>query len=202
MNTEQQQCLLGALGYYALRRQDGTLAIDGKVGEATRAAIFRFQKDHEQRPDGSRLQTDGIWGRETEQAIRQVIGTDEDMAPGTYRWVDPEAFRCRCAGKYCGGWPARPSEKILGLLEQIGEHFRKPIQAHSGCRCLRWNEAVGGSPGSRHLTGSAMDFHLEGVSHQALYDYAESLLGDSGGLGLYDWGIHLDDREQKGRWRG
>ena len=209
MNLEQQQCYLGALGYYKLRRKDGTLAVDGIPGPATRNGIYNFQLQHRKRPDGSLLEADGSFGPATELALRQVIGNEEapqEAAPGEnpsregYQWISPSDFRCRCGGQYCSGWPAQPDKRLLELLEQIGGHFGKPIRAHSGLRCIVWNRLQGGAGTSKHMYGLAMDFHLDGVTPEALYEYADQLLGNSGGLGIYDWGIHLDSRPVKGRW--
>ena len=210
MTLEQQQCYLGGLGYYKLRRKDKTLAIDGIGGQATRSAIYNFQLAHRRRPDGTRLTTDGIFGPATEKAIREVVGTGEapqldpeptePPRPGTYRWINPEDFRCRCGGKYCKGWPAQPHRKTMDLLEQIGAHFRIRPVVHSGLRCTVWNRLQGGAPTSKHLYGMAVDFHIPGISHEALRDYAETLMPDWGGIGIYSWGIHIDDRPVKGRW--
>ena len=212
MTIEPQQCYLAALGFYVLRRNDGTMAIDGIGGPATKSAIYNFQLAHRKRTDGSALYADGVWGPATERALRQVIGTQEepqkpkpaDTVPtkGERRWVDPKDCRCRCGGQYCNGWPAQPSQGTINLLEQIGEHFQRRIIPHCGLRCKSWNQLQGGAPNSKHLYGMAMDFHIDGVSHQTVYDYADQLLGDSGGLGLYPWGVHIDDRPVKGRWRG
>ena len=209
INLEQQQCHLAALGYYKLRRRDGMLAIDGIPGPASRTAVYNFQLQHQVRPDGTELVLDGRFGPATEKALREVIGTGEEpqkihppvtKPKGGYRWISPEDFRCRCGGQYCNGWPAEPHEKTLDLLEQLGEIFEKPIQAHSGLRCRSWNRIQGGAGTSKHMYGMAMDFHLEGISPEELYDAADRLLGNSGGLGLYDWGIHLDDRSVPARW--
>ena len=196
MNLEQKQCLLGALGYYSLRRQDGSLSIDGRMGPATRSAVRAFQQNHG-------LQADGIWGPLTEAAVRKAVAGGEAVQPQDgYRYIRKEDFRCRCGGQYCSGWPAQPHRETMDLLEQIGAHFGRRIRAHSGLRCRTWNARWGGARNSQHLIGGAMDFHIDGVSHREVYDYADSLLGSRGGLGLYSWGIHLDDRDQKARWRG
>ncbi len=211
MNISQQQAYLFALGYYKLMRKDGTPSIEGIGGPATRQAIYNFQLAHKKRPDGTVLSEDGIWGPATEKALREVIGNNEPpqaalkpvklpQSTDDYKWVSIDDFKCRCRGRFCNGWPAEPHTKTLDLLEQIGEHFQRRIQPHSGLRCPQWNAHEGGAATSKHMYGMAMDFHLDGVTHQDLYNYCDQLLGDSGGLGIYPWGVHIDDRPIKGRW--
>ena len=206
MDILQQQCHLTALGFYKLRRKDGFPAIDGMGGPATRQAIYNFQLAY-------RIEADGVWGPQTEKRLRQVIGTGETpVLPQPeegdipdwwkkYPDVSRESWRCQCGGRFCSGFPVEPSEGTVALLQKFCDHFGKPIIRHSGIRCSRYNASIAGaSPHSKHRLGMAYDFHIEGVSPRELYDFGESLMPDRGGLGLYSWGIHLDDRPVKGRW--
>ena len=214
MDVLQQQCHLTALDLYKLRRKDGTPAIDGIPGSATTQAIYNFQLCYGKRPDGEILTADGIWGPRTENAMRQVLGSGEAPAApeekpegdipawwAKYPAVSRESFRCRCGGRFCSGFPVEPSEKTVALLQKFSDHFGLPVICHSGIRCDRYNASIpGASPHSKHRLGLAMDFHMEGILPKTLYDYGEEILGNSGGLGLYSWGIHIDDRPVKGRW--
>ena len=217
MDVLQQQCHLAALGYYKLKRKDGFPAIDGIPGPATRQAVYNFQLSHGKREDGSVLTKDGIFGPATEKALRQVIALEEPpQVPQTdpeekeagipdfwkkYPDVDRESWRCQCGGRFCNGFPVEPSEGTVALLQKFHDHFGVPIRRHSGIRCPGYNATIpGASPNSKHRLGMAYDFHMDGVSPRELYDFGEEILGDSGGLGLYAWGIHIDDRPVKGRW--
>ena len=214
MDILQQQCYLTALGFYKLRRQDGSPAIDGIPGPATRQAVYNFQLAYRRRPDGTSLLPDGVLGEKTEAALRQVIGREEaaqepEGKPETgvpdwwekYPDVSRESWRCQCGGRFCSGFPVEPSEGTVALLQKFHDHFGVPIRRHSGIRCPGYNSTIpGASPHSKHRLGMAYDFHMDGVSPRELYDFGEELLGNSGGLGLYSWGIHIDDRPLKGRW--
>ena len=218
MNILQQQCHLTALGFYSLRRKDGSPAIDGIGGPATRQAIYDFQLSYGNRPDGTCLEADGIWGPATEGALRQVIGDREEPSrpepvhpeqrdPEIPAWwakypdVSRESWRCQCGGRFCNGFPVEPSEGTVALLQKFHDHFGVPIRRHSGIRCNGYNATIAGaSPNSKHRLGMAYDFHMDGISPKELYDFGDSLMPDFGGLGLYSWGIHIDDRPQKGRW--
>lgn len=48
------------------------------------------------------------------------------------------------------------------LLEQVRMRLGVPIIVSSGYRCAALNAAVGGVPGSQHLTGQAVDFIAPG----------------------------------------
>lgn len=214
MDILMQQCYLTALGFYKLRRKDGSPAIDGLEGPATRQAVYNFQLAFGKRPNGQVLKADGIFGPATEKALRQVIGKDEkpqepesptdDHIPlwwKKYPDVERESWRCQCGGRFCNGFPVEPSEGTVALLQKFHDHFGLPIRRHSGIRCPGYNRTIpGASPHSKHCLGMAYDFHMDGISPKELYDFGEELLGNSGGLGLYGWGIHIDDRPIKGRW--
>lgn len=216
MTIEQQQCLLGMLGLYTLRRADGSLAVDGLTGPSTRAAILQFQLVYGNRPDGTSLVADGLWGPKTEAAVRQVIGAGEapQKRPGSqdgeipdwwkkYPAVRRENWQCRCGGRFCNGYPAEPHEETVAMLQQFADHFGGEIRWHSGLRCPRYNASIpGASPNSKHQFGMAYDFHMDGISPSELAAYAETLMPDRGGIGIYPWGIHLDDRKVKARWKG
>ena len=208
MTITQQQCHLTALGFYKLKRKDGSPAIDGLGGPATRQAIYNFQLAYG-------ISADGVWGPQTESRLREVIWKNEapkqpEPKPDTgapawwakYPDVSRESWRCQCGGRFCDGFPVEPSEGTVALLQQFHDHFGKPLIRHSGIRCHGYNATIpGASPNSKHRIGIAYDFHMDGVSPQALYDFGDEILGDSGGLGIYSWGIHIDDRPVKGRWR-
>lgn len=111
-----------------------------------------------------------------------------------------ENFRVRefaCADK---SDPVFVSEGLVQVLQQIRSHYGEKAQIHSGYRTPEHNKKVGGSPGSMHLYGLAADFHVENVSHKEVAEYANKLMPNSGGIGLYDWGVHIDLRSSKSRW--
>ena len=91
---------------------------------------------------------------------------------------------------------------VLALDESL------PQQAiTSAFRTAAHNKNVKGTTYSQHCYGKAADIRVQGVSVEAVADYAETLLKNTGGIGRYPvkkgrpagW-VHVDVREAKSRW--
>lgn len=175
MNIRQKQCLLTFLGY-------DTGGVDDIWGKKSRLAVQRCQED-------LGIPADGIWGEQTESAVLEAVyacRTDvpatEPEAPGHteldvlfegIRYWKPEEFRCQCGGKYCSGFPVLPDRTLLELVDHIRHRAGKPAHRSSGLRCLTWNTLQGGVANSRHMSGKALDFYIEGVSGTQLLAMAQ-----------------------------
>jgi len=99
----------------------------------------------------------------------------------------------------------------------------------SCCRCFKENERVQkkwyekntgkeyvpGSSKSRHMNFDAVDFKVKiryqkkdltgryewlDVEPKEVYDFLDDLFPNSLGLGLYNWGVHVDMRPKRARW--
>lgn len=74
---------------------------------------------------------------------------------------------------------------------------------NSGLRCSQWNQIQGGVSNSQHRYGTAVDLGKpSGVSVAEMAAIAEDVIGNTGGIGIYSWGIHIDSRKTKSRWNG
>ena len=95
------------------------------------------------------------------------------------------------------------SQALVEILENIRVHFGAAVTVTSGYRTVSYNATVeNSSKTSQHCNGLAADLHVDGHTHQEVYNYACQLLGDHGGVGLYSWGVHIDVRADKSRWKG
>lgn len=203
MTVMQIQHLLAYLGY-----DPGDC--DGVMGRNTQAAVRRFQADYG-------LTADGDPGAATQKMlIGAVAGTavkvekpesSDEPKTGTF-WDDIQffsrtEFRCPCGR--CGGFPVEPQESMVRTVDEIRRRLGIPISivdsGGSGVRCVAHNAEVGGVANSQHLYGLAADLH-SAASPAQMKAVAEDVMGRTGGIGLYDWGIHVDTRPGYARWNG
>lgn len=94
------------------------------------------------------------------------------------------------------------SPALVEVLEKIRVHFGRPVVVNSGYRTEARNERVGGAAYSQHKYGMAADIAIRGVEPEAVAAYAETLLPESGGIGVYSTFTHIDVRAAKARWKG
>lgn len=90
--------------------------------------------------------------------------------------------------------------ELVRALDDIREHFDRPVIVTSGVRCESHNRMVGGSAGSQHLLGRAADIIVYGTPPHIVADLAEQL--GLGGVGRYDTFTHIDTRNGRRRWVG
>lgn len=133
------------------------------------------------------------------------------MAIKTYRRGDSSRltpnFRvsellCKGAGCCAQG---QIDDKLVEILQNIRDHFGKPVHVSSAYRCSAWNKAVGGESNSYHRYGRAADIKVEGIAPAEVAKYAESM--GVLGIGLYEtdadgYFVHVDTRSEKSFWYG
>lgn len=106
-------------------------------------------------------------------------------------------FRCKDGSDVILIAPA-----LVTILQNIRSHFKKPLIINSAYRTYTHNKKVGGSPTSQHLYGLAADIKISGVPPKTVANYAETLMPNKGGIGVYKNFVHVDVRETKSRWNG
>jgi hypothetical protein len=168
MTIKQRQNLLAYLGFYAGN-------IDGDWGKQSRAATLAFQNAF------GGLALDGICGAETEKALKHAVAygmpeRKQEEEPGDFwdgiKYFEKSEFACKC-GKYCNGYPDEMKKGVVTVGDRVREHFGSRAIVSSGLRCEQHNANVGGVENSRHKTGRAMDFRIEGKTSAQVLAYVQ-----------------------------
>jgi len=116
-----------------------------------------------------------------------------DVSPNFSR----REFSCKCG---CGFQTV--DVDLIAILETVRSKFNSPVTINSACRCHEHNENIGGSYGSKHKQGIAVDIVVKGVNPKDVYKYLDDIYPASYGIGYYDSFTHFDVRSNKARWRG
>lgn len=196
MTSKQKQLILCCFDLLPLD------AVDGIWGKQSEAATRNLQH-------GLGIEEDGVFGDGTRDAAfdRMTSGepleadvTDVNVGSKTGTFWDEieyfsrEEFRCQCGGKYCNGFHVEPQEKMVRTVDEIRRRLGAPISivdaGGSGVRCPQHNANVGGVANSLHLTGNAADLHSS-RSPEEMAQVAEEVMGATGEIGIYSWGIHV-----------
>lgn len=198
MTNLQKQCLLTFLGY-------DTGGIGNGWGAKSRNAVEACQED-------LNIPADGVWGPQTEAAVLEAVYTYDDAIAEPEATGDPwdeieyfskKEFKCKCGGRYCDGYPAEIDMQMVRYADEIRRRIGKPLGVNSGLRCPQHNRNEGGVDGSEHTQGNAVDLGKpDGVTPMEMAEIAEEVMGNTGGIGIYYWGIHIDTRAGKSRWNG
>jgi len=89
-------------------------------------------------------------------------------------------------------------------LQVLRDEVKKPIKITSGYRPAQHNAKVNGVKGSRHITGEAADFKIEGYTPKQVAAVIEKLIAEGrmkqGGIGTYSTWTHYDVRGTQARW--
>jgi len=94
------------------------------------------------------------------------------------------------------------ADELVELLQQIRDYFGKPVTINSGYRNNSYNASVGGADGSQHKLGTAADIRVSGKTPKQVASYVETLMPNTGGIGIYSSFTHVDVRNTKSRWNG
>lgn len=94
--------------------------------------------------------------------------------------------------KEFGDW-RNVAERLIFLCDKIRAVAGKPMHIRSAYA------TDGHTKNSYHYRGMAVDFYIEGL-HVVDQFLLVSKFPDIGGIGLYDWGIHIDIGQPGRRW--
>ena len=109
-----------------------------------------------------------------------------------------------------GSDPVFVDTELVRVLQNIRDHFGKPVIITSAYRTAAHNKKVGGVKYSQHCYGRAADIYIQGILITKLAEYVETLMPNKGGIGIYPHKtgvrdcafVHVDVRPNKSRWKG
>lgn len=196
MTIEQKQRLLAFLTdekgepYYSGQ-------IDGKWGPISQKAADRFLEDF-----GVSLQMETVTvtvPEITDVGTVLVFSLAEDGEKQLTKNFKVREFACKD-----GSDPVLIHPMLPVWCQAVRDKFGYSFSPNSAYRTVSYNAGIkDASPKSQHCYGRAVDIPANGgTTPQQLYDFFEEILGDTGGLGLYSWGVHVDPRPVKSRWKG
>lgn len=126
------------------------------LGNYNKTNILKFQRT----AFSNAKEHDGIYGPKTDTALRHWWNVRHYT-----KNFKPEEFKCGCGGRYCTGYPTYMKPHELTLIQDIRDHWGRPITVTCGLRCAVYNKKLNGSiANSKHLTGQAIDFYQRGVT--------------------------------------
>lgn len=92
-------------------------------------------------------------------------------------------------------------KKAADAMEQVRELMgARPITINSWYRDPASNRRAGGASRSRHLSGDAVDFVVQGIHPKETHRRLESWWGNRGGIASASCFTHIDCRGSRARW--
>lgn len=160
MTDIQKQCLLMYLGYY-------TGTVDGIWGEKSKKATRIFREENG-------MEAKELFDDQAEKKILEVIASRRESSwwEEIQNFTEAE-FACKCK-TYCNGYPARVQRQLVEVAQRTRNHFASAVIVSSGVRCNQHNRNVGGVSNSRHLTGRAMDFCVQGKTSGEVLSFLQA----------------------------
>lgn len=167
------------------------LVCDGLAGPATVAATKAYQK-------AMGLSATGIVSQITYATILGTAASKYQREPegddwwDNFEFFDRQEFKCKCAGKHCNGYPAEMERRLLEVADRMRKYFGVPVTVSSGLRCQIHNTNCGGVSNSRHLSGKAMDFCVQGKTAADVLAYVRQQSGIRYSYAITKNYVHMD----------
>ena len=169
--------------------------IDGIDGPGTQAGAEKFLKDYGFTVDQIQIQTPEVSTELPDNAVL-VFSLAADGGKKLSEHFTVREFACN------DGTDPVFIHPILPVWAEAARTINGPFRPNSAYRTVSYNASIkDASPKSKHCQGIAMDIPALNATPQELYDFFEEIMGNSGGLGLYSWGIHVDPRPVKSLWK-
>lgn len=170
-------------------------SIDGAAGTLTKAALGRLAKDwglipaEPVKPDVSNSDTAEMPGNDV-----MVFFLPQDGEKYVSEHFKVKEFACH------DGSPVVLIHRKLPDACETARTINGAFSPTSSYRHPAYNASIGGAKNSRHMYGDAVDIPAVKATPEELYALMDPYVGDQGGVGIYDWGVHVDFRGTKARW--
>lgn len=116
---------------------------------------------------------------------------------------DLREFKCKDGTEVPAKYACN-AKKLAENLQVLRDYLKKPIVINSAYRTPQYNRSIGGATKSQHLTASAADIRVAGMTSKQIYDTILTLISlgkmHNGGVGLYNTFVHYDVRNLPTRW--
>ncbi len=149
---------------------------------ATHVVLPHHTSPHRSAPKRDHFPSVRLFGAHVNETLTYRPHDDKGRARRDASRELQHLLRCRQTGQQ-----HKVAPLLAEALYQIGRHYEgHRLEIYSGYRprayCSRTH--------SRHITGSAVDFHVEGVDNEALIAYLRKTFHPAG-VGYYPTGVHV-----------
>ena len=111
----------------------------------------------------------------------------------------PSNFKLKEFSCHDGSDLVKIDSDLVIFLQEIRNIYSRPVVINSAYRTPEYNKKIGGASRSQHIYGKAADICINGIQPIEIAKTAEKL--GFMGIGLYDWGCHVDTRKTKSFWK-
>lgn len=169
----------------AIQKKIGAYPVDGLAGILTINQTKRYQQSNGLKLTGradadtrSKIGID-LKSPNSNTITHPIVTPPSSGITGTWwddiKYFDKDEFKCKCKGRYCNGYPKEPQRLLVEACDDVREYFDAPMTISSGLRCTIHNANEGGVSNSRHLSGKAADFCVEGKTANQILAYVRTL---------------------------
>ena len=95
-----------------------------------------------------------------------IINFNKDDTDKVTKNFTISEFACPC--RWCD--KSYIDTSLIKVLQDVRDHFNKPIRINSAFRCTIHNNKVGGAKSSQHLFGKAADIVVQGILPQEVQE--------------------------------
>lgn len=186
--SDVRELQIRVAGWAASSASRTYVAVDGKFGPGTKAAVTRFQRAYG-------LSADGVAGANTFKALNALEASDgstKNFNFSEFYSKDGSKFN---SGKVSAGTVKENVRRMMYKLEAIRKKAgNRAITVNSGFRSIKHNSNVGGASNSQHMYGIAADIVVSGRSVSQTIGYAKT----SGFSGIIRYAnfTHVDNRAE------